>query len=416
MKNKGFMSNFYDKCLFYSHKIRHSIILFLVQALLVACGKTYTYSTSSMTSGLNLMMIENRCFNSSPTPEVITKEINETYYSFIRAYPLSLLTIPFKNYDHNNPLIINTKSMEIELRHLQKEIRQEYLSSESIKKIGEDLFDLNNQIIRYEAQKCSFKELAKKKNAHVDSFLKLSELCYAKNKSYHCEVNSLKNLSVSESQKVEDWTTNICQALGNDPFLCRQEIGIGKKKKSLTALISKLFFRYKSEQFNKLFLLKDSRLRFSCTKSDEKVEMHINVKFDMNFQNDKMELADFISESWSNEQFKLNLYLNDEINNYKTVQVKASKNRLSSVPLNDQLTILLSTQLSPLEQRRILAHEFGHVLGFPDCYTEYYDAQNKNLVYFEMGEENFNLMCSVKLGTRAPTDYIDQLKLNSCNF
>jgi hypothetical protein len=39
-----------------------------------------------------------------------------------------------------------------------------------------------------------------------------------------------------------------------------------------------------------------------------------------------------------------------------------------------------------------VAHEFGHILGFPDCYLEFYDKDEKAMIYYNLNEHN--LMCS----------------------
>jgi hypothetical protein len=42
--------------------------------------------------------------------------------------------------------------------------------------------------------------------------------------------------------------------------------------------------------------------------------------------------------------------------------------------------------------RWTIRHEYGHVLGFTDCYLEFYDTIEKAMVYYEI--EVDNLMCS----------------------
>ncbi len=49
----------------------------------------------------------------------------------------------------------------------------------------------------------------------------------------------------------------------------------------------------------------------------------------------------------------------------------------------------------PLDQEDTIAtiqHEFGHVLGFPDCYIEFYDPAEKQMVIYSLNQEN--LMCN----------------------
>lgn len=55
-----------------------------------------------------------------------------------------------------------------------------------------------------------------------------------------------------------------------------------------------------------------------------------------------------------------------------------------------------------------IRHEFGHVLGFPDCYVEFYDAQNEVMINYQIDINN--LMCSRR--GHLQTQHYDQLKKN----
>jgi hypothetical protein len=68
------------------------------------------------------------------------------------------------------------------------------------------------------------------------------------------------------------------------------------------------------------------------------------------------------------------------------------------------------------QRSKVLAHELGLVLGFPDCYVEFFDNSKKELVYYEIAEKNMNIMCSMKEGVKVPSDYFLQLEQSSCNF
>ena len=57
--------------------------------------------------------------------------------------------------------------------------------------------------------------------------------------------------------------------------------------------------------------------------------------------------------------------------------------------------IITLDQNMPLDQNGLvttLRHEFGHVLGFPDCYVEFYDTLEKMMVFYSLDQNN--LMCT----------------------
>jgi hypothetical protein len=45
------------------------------------------------------------------------------------------------------------------------------------------------------------------------------------------------------------------------------------------------------------------------------------------------------------------------------------------------------------ENETVLAHEFGHALGFPDCYVEFYDDDEQAIINYQLDVQN--IMCSL---------------------
>jgi hypothetical protein len=70
------------------------------------------------------------------------------------------------------------------------------------------------------------------------------------------------------------------------------------------------------------------------------------------------------------------------------------------------ITMDQNTPLSDWEVNWTIRHEFGHVLGFLDCYIEFYDEPNQTMVAYQL--DLTNLMCSRK-GNLKETHY-DELK------
>ncbi|MBY0414710.1 MAG: hypothetical protein K2Q18_11110 [Bdellovibrionales bacterium] len=70
--------------------------------------------------------------------------------------------------------------------------------------------------------------------------------------------------------------------------------------------------------------------------------------------------------------------------------------------------ITMSTEypINTIDQKYTIRHEYGHVLGFEDCYLEFYDNREKAMIYYEIDVDN--LMCS-RNGHIKDT-HIEQLK------
>jgi hypothetical protein len=155
---------------------------------------------------------------------------------------------------------------------------------------------------------------------------------------------------------------------------------------------------------------------YNCQKlEDDKIVMTIKV-LEGSFSHDWLiELADYAEEVWSNQKFSLKLEL---VKTYSrdVVTLLPTQKGISYVPDNNNRIIYLSNLFDLQITKRIFAHEFGHVLGFPDCYIEFFDDFKKELVYYELSKNNINIMCSLKEGVKVQDDYFAQLIQNSCLF
>ncbi len=58
----------------------------------------------------------------------------------------------------------------------------------------------------------------------------------------------------------------------------------------------------------------------------------------------------------------------------------------------DEITMNSDQPLTEYDAQWTIRHEFGHVLGLPDCYVEYYDSEKGSIVNYQLDIDN--LMCS----------------------
>lgn len=61
-------------------------------------------------------------------------------------------------------------------------------------------------------------------------------------------------------------------------------------------------------------------------------------------------------------------------------------------PVTKVITMDSNIDFNSFHAMRTLRHEFGHVLGFKDCYIEFYNSQTKKFTYYEI--DTTNIMCS----------------------
>ena len=104
-------------------------------------------------------------------------------------------------------------------------------------------------------------------------------------------------------------------------------------------------------------------------------------------------LIENIEDEWKNDDFKLQLKFIE--NSEKLIPhiefqsgVSAHVDRVGG----DTITIDADHSINNYNQRWSIRHEYGHILGFPDCYLEFYDMKEEAMIYYEIDIDN--IMCS----------------------
>ncbi len=344
----------------------------------------------------------------------VSKEVIEIYQQFRENSPLGFFIVPPRLFDYQTPLAINASDLSQKLTLIKNQLSDASFMETNGMAVATDLTYLYQNTLRYEGLKCSFPQLVRKKVQDIRPYLKLKDFCIDKNGSEKCTEATLKKLNAADLQFVEKQSVSLCESFNNTP-VCKVEMKIQKEKQKLTNLISTYQDRFKKERYDKLFSLRPGHLKFACENQSSITTMTVKL-LDTGIDHARLlELAQYVSTSWSRDNFKLNIELvNDRQND--VVEIVPILGELSYVPDNNNRLVFLSQNIAFSEQKRVLAHEFGHVLGFPDCYIEFFDEKNKDLIYYEISKENTNIMCSLKSNVSVPDDYMVQLRENSCLF
>ena len=193
------------------------------------------------------------------------------------------------------------------------------------------------------------------------------------------------------------------------------EFAVNQKASTIGEFAKYYQKRFVAEKINTLFQLRAKHSIFNCQKNADQIIMNIDIfaaGIDANLR-ESLILA--VESAWNSPQIKLKLN-NVVTPNSNTIQIISIAQGISNVPNDNPHIVYLNTTL-PLDQiTTVIAHEFGHVLGFPDCYIEFFDNAKKELVYYEPAGNNLDIMCSMRPGVSVPSNYFSQLVQSSCNF
>ncbi|MBC7427666.1 MAG: hypothetical protein H7336_03580 [Bacteriovorax sp.] len=351
-------------------------------------------------------IFEQKCLSNGNVDKV-TEELGKIYNDFTTKSPMSYYVIPNQNYDYKNPLVIGLRQLKANLKKIQDEISDDTYLQANYTTVALDAYFNYQNALRFESKKCAFKQLIAQKSLDITPYMSMKDFCLKKNSEEMCNVEMLFNLSPNESFLVQNDTILMCRSLtGNSPSCS------ANYSPSLTVNYQKQF---KTKKFDKLFSLKESHLKFICEKNEDITTMKVKV-LKGGIDIDKLKfLTAYIAKAWTNSNFIISIELTDNKTD-DVIEIIPTTRVVSYVQSDNFRKIYLSTIMDNMTAAKVIAHEFGHVLGFPDCYTEFYDTEKKSLIYYEISKENTNIMCSMKNGVTVPVDYLDQLAQKSCLF
>ena len=118
-------------------------------------------------------------------------------------------------------------------------------------------------------------------------------------------------------------------------------------------------------------------------------------------------LRDNIEDEWKWEGWQLHLNFVDSDDETMThiVWEEGATPHVDNAP-GTIITMDANTPLSEYDVQWTIRHEYGHVIGFPDCYHEFYDEEEEAFVSYQL--DVTNLMCS-RRGKLKQTHF-DELK------
>lgn len=124
------------------------------------------------------------------------------------------------------------------------------------------------------------------------------------------------------------------------------------------------------------------------------------------FQETNPKIQKFIQTSvetrWKNSTWKIKVKFSA---NYGT-QVHFAPGQTAYAPSHHEIYFDQNDLLDDPEIQHVFAHEFGHLLGFQDCYVELYDESKDEFLVYEL--DTTNIMCSG--AGKVQTSMIDQLR------
>lgn len=381
-------------------------ISLLISSTLVSCGvkKNSKADLDSTNAYVNAIVSSRSCSSDSIAEfENKVKEVEKSLESIqvlapkyrLKKYKKSLQSLQLE------PMVLSQTIFKTRILNLEEEVSEKLSSSISNKElrgIRKKIKKIRIDLERWAFHQCHLRNLIDNDDQEINNFIELeSSMCEG-----DCE-NSLMPEIVLTDLETREKAISVC-SLFNRVNQCRVQYDIATIYNNEKEFISNILVKAKKFFNKEVFGMEDSPLDIECV-NGEKKELTIPI-----YQNENsVSLMNAISENWKADNIEIKYKIGNS-----GARLELVSNGLSRVELDNRNTIYLNKDVVGVERVKTIAHEFGHTLGFKDCYIEYFDAKSSEVVYYELERDKGNLMCSLQYGTNIPEKYLEKVVSKYC--
>ena len=259
---------------------------------------------------------------------------------------------------------------------------------------------------RWNYNQCNLVELRSREKKDVRSYLAFLDFT-----SESCNQAPCNQEELSKAKEV---LISLCTSF-NSAILCEMEYRQHAKQSSLSAFRD-YYLEQSKKNYEKFFKI-DVINKWTCSRKLEKtiieVPYYVDDKFEQKIGGEFDRFEAFVERKWGEGEIQLKLIrVKGPSDNVVTLEWNSSS--VSFVQYARAMVINMSEQLSYKKLMLVYAHELGHVLGFPDCYLEFYESSTEQTIYYDLDFDQDNLMCDTHFGAKAPESYLQQIVDKAC--
>ncbi len=201
-------------------------------------------------------------------------------------------------------------------------------------------------------------------------------------------LKNYKNLETPEQEKFSTWLLGLCRNGDFEMSDCRSELKKAISKNTLFSFYGR-FNKYGQNMHDLLFNIKATRPEIFWNKD--------KTKLISPFKTPEREdvtawLKENVEDEWRSDIFNLIIDYKQTSADIPRIQFKEGVTANVNAIAGNLITMEAEYPIESRDQKWTIRHEYGHVLGFQDCYLEFYDTNESAMIYYEIDVDN--LMCS----------------------
>lgn len=219
------------------------------------------------------------------------------------------------------------------------------------------------------------------------------------------ELKKWETLELSVKNRISGWLIGMCRNANQTEANCKTELAKTIDKDKTPVAFNTKYFPFGKRRWDGYFELSVKRpdVEWGPNKPDlmilpfqEPPSLPLGVK---DF------LVNNIQDEWKWGTWKLELFFTTSKNHPKIEFESGATPHVNGLG-GSIITMDANQPLTEYDAQWTIRHEFGHVIGFPDCYVEFYDTDAKQMISYQL--DITNLMCSRRGKLQAK--HLEQLK------
>lgn len=273
------------------------------------------------------------------------------------------------------------------------------VSEEEFRKWGIEIDRLYQRAARWKLQEPNLLEYADEKKNDIRGYYFLSKV-----PSLQEKLENWEDLTEKEQAQYREWLTGMCFNSGASESSCSNQVkSLEKTPEKLYPFYQK-YFKVGKKLWDDAFVLGGKRNDVEWT---SKTPDLMTVPFRTpSIAVIKDFLEKHIEDEWKWKGWQLKLDFTSNAQS-RIEFVPGSTPHVNGIAGNI-ITMDANAPLTEYDVQWTIRHEYGHVLGFTDCYVEFYDTKLKTMISYQL--DISDLMCSRK--GKLKQNHYDELKKN----
>ncbi len=210
------------------------------------------------------------------------------------------------------------------------------------------------------------------------------------------KLNDYSNLPVEEQTKLRLWLLGLCRNGEFDSKDCQEELNKHIPRARLYSFFTR-FEKYGKKMNDLFYTIKKTRPEIYWNEDKTKLISPFQTPERADVQS---WLKENVEDEWKTSSFNMQINYFQTTRDIPRIQFKEGVTANVNGIGGNLITMEAEYPIESNDQKWTIRHEYGHVLGFEDCYLEFYDTQEQAMIYYEIDVNN--LMCSRK-GHLLPT-------------